>query len=68
MRTRLAAALAGVGIAVSLLPLNAASAQCWYLGEEFGCVSPPCLAAVYAQADAELGDALPNQDGWACLE
>lgn len=68
MRKKIAAIALGAGLAAAVLPLNAASASCWYIGEEFGCVGPPCLAEVYWTADAKLGDALPDQDGWACLE
>lgn len=68
MRKKIAAALLGAGLAVVVLPATPASASCWYIAEEFDCVSPPCVADVYANLDAKLGDALPDRDGWACLE
>lgn len=67
MRKTLVAALL-TGAAVTMLPATPAAANCYDLGEDFGCVGQPCLAEVYWQADAALGDALPDQPGWACLE
>ena len=66
MRTKIATALVGVGIAVSLLPVNAASASCWYITEDLDCVQPPCLADYYDKADAKLGDKLPD-DPFVCM-
>ena len=66
MRTKIATALVGVGIAVSLLPVNAASASCWYISEDLDCVAPPCVADYYNKADAKLGGVLPD-DFMACM-
>lgn len=67
MRKKIAALVLGAGVAAAMLPLSPASANCWYI-EDFGCVSPPCLADVYWNLDREAGGALPDQDGWGCLE
>lgn len=58
MRRTIATALAGVGIAVSLLPVNTASASCWYVAEGLPCVQPPCFAYELNKLDEKLGDHL----------
>jgi hypothetical protein len=58
MRTRIAVALVGVGIAVSFLPVSPASASCWYITEELDCVSPPCAAPILNKVDDKTGDHL----------
>jgi len=70
MRKTVAALVLGAGLAVAALPAAPASAYCIYLTEDpyAQCVDPPCLADLYAKADARTGGALPDRDGWACLE
>jgi len=63
VRIRIAAALVGAGIAVSLLPVSPASASCWYITEELDCVSPPCVAPYLNKVDDKTGD---HFDTFAC--
>ena len=63
MRTKIAAALIGAGIAVSLLP-GTAQASCWYISEDLPCVQPPCFADELNKVDEKTGDHL---DEFACM-
>lgn len=57
MRTTIAGALLGAGLAVSMMP-GSAQASCWYISEDLPCVQPPCFADELNKVDEKLGDHL----------